>query len=226
MEPGGTLRLKNFSGRVTIAASDRSGSRHRRGSPGAAVATGPHQARHPHRRIERRDRGRQPARPFLGASSPAATTSYETDFDIKVPRRTNGSMSSVFSSPVDVERRRRVARGPRLLGTRLALNDVAGLDHRPTPSAASVSDSCRNRGHPTGPSTWTPSAVTSELHVPEQRPRHASPSTLVQRPPELGDAAHPAHRPSRGRATADLGGGGDGRCSASRPSAAASRSTA
>ena len=62
---GGTLRLKNFSGRVTITASDRPEVVIDAVRRAPRVAAGPHQARHPHVRLERRGRGRQPARPFL-----------------------------------------------------------------------------------------------------------------------------------------------------------------
>ena len=60
IEAGGTLRLKNFSGRVTITAGDRNDvaidavrTRHPRPAR-------PHQARHPYRRLRRRRRRQLP----------------------------------------------------------------------------------------------------------------------------------------------------------------------
>jgi len=96
-DPGGTLRLKNFSGRVTITASDgaeivvdavRRASRERL----ARITLDVHKdgntvvvdANHRDRSWEERN-----------------NNVVETDFDIKVPRRTNLDIN-VFSAPVDV----------------------------------------------------------------------------------------------------------------------------
>jgi len=97
LDPGGTLRLKNFSGRVTITASDRAdvvvdavrrASRDRLDritldvhKDGNTVVV---DANHRDRSWEERH-----------------NNVVETDFDIKVPRRTNLDID-VFSAPVDV----------------------------------------------------------------------------------------------------------------------------
>src|SRR5229473_2427778 len=99
MEPGGTLRLKNFSGRVTITASDRPevaidavrrGTRYRLDhikldihTSGATVVVDANQ------------------REYSWFDFVDRNNVVETDFDIKVPRRTDLDLS-VFSSPVSV----------------------------------------------------------------------------------------------------------------------------
>jgi hypothetical protein len=97
LDPGGTLKLNNFSGRVTITASD-----------GAEVVIDA---------LRRADRDRL-ANIRLDVSKEGNTVVVEanrrerswsdrdnnvveTDFDIKVPRRTNLDLH-VFSSPVEV----------------------------------------------------------------------------------------------------------------------------
>jgi hypothetical protein len=100
LEPGGTLRLKNFSGRVTITASDR---------PEVVIDAVRRASRTQLERIKldihtsgsnvvvvdanQRDRS------WWDFAS--GNTIVETDFDIKVPRRTQLDLS-VFSSPVSV----------------------------------------------------------------------------------------------------------------------------
>jgi hypothetical protein len=123
MNPGGTLRLKNFSGRVTITASDR---------PEVVIEA---VRRAPRSRLDRikldihtsgsdvvvvdanvRD---QSWWEFVGGNNVV-----DTDFDIKVPRRTRLDLS-VFSSPVSVSG---VEGSHRVHGfsSPLVLNDVAG----------------------------------------------------------------------------------------------------
>jgi len=123
MEPGGTLRLKNFSGRVTISASDRSevvidavrrGTRrqldrvkldvHTSGSNVVVVDAN--------------------QRDHSWWEFASGNNVVETDFDIKVPRRTQLDLS-VFSSPVSVTG---VEGSHRLHGfsSPLVLTDVAG----------------------------------------------------------------------------------------------------
>ena len=100
LEPGGTLRLKNFSGRVTITASDR---------PEVVIDAVRRASRTQLERIKldihtsgsnvvvvdanQRDRS------WWDFAS--GNNIVETDFDIKVPRRTQLDLS-VFSSPVSV----------------------------------------------------------------------------------------------------------------------------
>jgi DUF4097 and DUF4098 domain-containing protein YvlB len=122
MDPGGTLRLRSFSGRVTIAASDRSeividavrsGTRtqldhikldiHADGSNVVVDAN-----RHERSWYD-----------FVSRNNVV-----ETDFDVKVPRRTNLDLS-VFSAPVTVDG---VAGSHKVhsFSSRLSLSDVSG----------------------------------------------------------------------------------------------------
>jgi hypothetical protein len=123
MDPGGTLRLKSFSGRVTITGSDR---------PEVVVDAVRRATRDRLDRIKldihtngsnvvvvdanRRERSWYD---FMGGNNVV-----ETDFDIKVPRRTNLDLS-VFSAPVSVDG----VEGSHKVhsfSSRLSLNDVAG----------------------------------------------------------------------------------------------------
>jgi hypothetical protein len=123
MNPGGTLRLKSFSGRVTITASDRPevvidavrrGTRDRLDrlkldihTDGANVVVV--NANHHDRSWF----------DFIGNNRVV-----DTDFDIKVPRRTNLDVS-VFSAPVTVEG----VEGSHKVysfSSKLSLSDVAG----------------------------------------------------------------------------------------------------
>jgi DUF4097 and DUF4098 domain-containing protein YvlB len=122
LEPGGTLRLRSFSGRVTIAASDRSevvidavrrGTRDRLdhikldiSTQGSTVVVD----------ANRRD---PDWRRWFDNNNVV-----ETDFDIKVPRRTNLDVN-VFSAPVSVEG----VEGSHTVhgfSSRVSLNDVTG----------------------------------------------------------------------------------------------------
>jgi hypothetical protein len=123
MSPGGSLRLKSFSGRVTITASDR---------PEIVIDA---VRRAPRDRLDRvkldihtsgpnvvvvnANRDERSWFDFLGNNRVV-----DTDFDIKVPRRTNLDVS-VFSAPVTVEG----VEGSHKLhsfSSRLSLSDVAG----------------------------------------------------------------------------------------------------
>ncbi len=123
LQPGGTLRLKNFSGRVTITASDR---------PEVVIEAVRRATRSRLDRIRldihtdganevvvdanQRDRSWWA---FTGGNNVV-----ETDFDVKVPRRCNLDLS-VFSSPVTVEG---VEGSFKLhsFSSRLALDNVVG----------------------------------------------------------------------------------------------------
>jgi DUF4097 and DUF4098 domain-containing protein YvlB len=122
LEPGGTLRLKSFSGRVTISASDRSEvviDAARRGT----------RARLDHIKLDVSTQGstvvvdanrRDPDwRRWFDNNNVV-----ETDFDIKVPRRTNLDVN-VFSAPVSIEG---VEGSHNVHGfsSRVSLNDVTG----------------------------------------------------------------------------------------------------
>ena len=123
LEPGGTLRLKNFSGRVTITASDRS----------EVVIDAVRRA--PRSRLERikldiHTSGSNVVvvdanqRDHSWWDFAAGNNVVETDFDITVPRRTRLDVD-VFSSPVSVTG---VEGSHRVHGfsSPLVLNDVAG----------------------------------------------------------------------------------------------------
>jgi len=123
MDPGGTLRLKNFSGRVTITASDR---------PEIVIDAVRRATRAQLERI-RLDihtsgsnvvvvDANQRDRSWWDFAS--GNNVVETDFDIKVPRRTQLDLS-VFSSPVSVTG----VEGPHKLhgfSSPLVLNDISG----------------------------------------------------------------------------------------------------
>jgi hypothetical protein len=162
LDPGGTLRLKNFSGRVTITASDRPevvidavrrGTRIRldrikldiysNGSNMVDV-----DANH-------RDRSWWPWT--------SGSNVIETDFDITVPRRTNLDLE-VFSSPVSVQG---VEGSHKVHGfsSRVRLEDVTGSIQAHTFSGSIV---IREK-------TWQPDQTIDidtfsgsvELHVPD-----------------------------------------------------------
>jgi hypothetical protein len=121
--PGGTLRLKSFSGRVTITASDR---------PEVVIDAVRRATRARLDRIKldihtdgsnvvviEANRHERSWYDFSGRDNVVAT-----DFDIKVPRRTNLEVS-VFSAPVTVEG----VEGSHTVhgfSSRLSLSDVAG----------------------------------------------------------------------------------------------------
>jgi hypothetical protein len=123
LEPGGTLRLKNFSGRVTITASDR---------PEVVIDA---VRRAPRAQLERIkldihtsgsnmvvvDANQRDSSWWAFSGSHDVV---ETDFDIKVPRRTQLDLS-VFSSPVSVTG----VEGPHTVhgfSSPLVLTDVTG----------------------------------------------------------------------------------------------------
>ena len=122
MEPGGTLRVKSFSGRVTITATD--------GSDVAIDAV----RRAPRGRLDRvtLDIHSEGSRTVVVDANHRERSWYEfsgnnvveTDLDIKVPRRADLDIS-VFSAPVTVNG----VEGSHKLhsfSARMTLNDVAG----------------------------------------------------------------------------------------------------
>ena len=122
MEPGGTLRVKSFSGRVTITATD--------GSDVVIDAV----RRAPRSRLDRvtLDVHSEGARTVVVDANHRERSWYEfsgnnvveTDLDIKVPRRADLDVS-VFSAPVIVNG----VEGSHKLhsfSARMTLNDVAG----------------------------------------------------------------------------------------------------
>jgi hypothetical protein len=205
MAPGGTLRLKSFSGRVTITASDapqvtidavRRGTRdrldrvkldiHRDGSNIVAV-----DANH-------RDRS------WSWFEFSGRNTVVDTDLDIKVPRRTNLNVS-VFSAPVTVDG----VEGSHTMNSfssRLTLSDVAGPIR-----AHSFSGSVVIREK-----SWDPNQTIDvdtfsgnvELHMPESARATVSFNSFSGRL----NSGMPLTLQSSGRRNvrAELGGGGNG----------------
>lgn len=122
LEPGGTLRLKNFSGRVTIIGTERS----------EIVIDAVRRA--PQSRLDRIKLDIQSSGSSVTVDANRRDRSWwdfasgnnvvETDFDIKVPRRTRLEVD-VFSSPVTVTG----VDGPHKMhgfSSALVLNDVTG----------------------------------------------------------------------------------------------------
>ena len=205
MAPGGTLRLKSFSGRVNITTSDQSevtidavrrGTRdrldhvtldiHTEGANVVAVDA------------NRTDRA------WSWFAFSGRNDVVDTDFDIKVPRRTNLNVS-VFSAPVTVDG----VEGSHTVhsfSSRLSLSDVAGPIRAHTFSGAVVIRA----------KSWDPDQTITvdtfsgnvELHVPETARATVSFNSFSGRlnsgmPLTLQTA-------SRRNVKAELGGGGNG----------------
>jgi hypothetical protein len=201
MDPGGTLRLKNFSGRVTITASD---------GPEIVIDA---VRRAPRSRLDgikldihttssnvvvvdanQRDRSW-----FIGGNNVV-----ETDFDIKVPRRTDLDLS-VFSSPVNVEG---VEGSHKVHGfsARLSLTDVVG-----SIQAHSFSGSVMIREKSWGPNLTIDVDTFSgnvELHVPGDANGSVSFHSFSGR--LSSEMPLTLHSSSRRDLKAELGGGGNG----------------
>jgi DUF4097 and DUF4098 domain-containing protein YvlB len=123
VSPGGTLRLRSFSGRITITASDR---------PEVAIAAVRHGTRDrlDHVKLDIHTEGSNVVVVDANRSDRSwfefigRNTVVDTDFDITVPRRTDLNVS-VFSAPVTIDG----VEGSHKLHTfssRLSLSDVAG----------------------------------------------------------------------------------------------------
>jgi hypothetical protein len=184
MDPGGTLRLKNFSGRVTITASDRAevvidavrrASRERLAritldihTEGANVVV-----------VDANHRERSWFE-FSGNNV------VETDLDITVPRQSNLDVA-VFSSPVTIEGVEG-SHNVHSFSARLSLNDVTGPIKAHTFSGTVV---IREK-------SWGIQPDHRRRHLQRERralrarerPRQRL-LQFLQRPPQLGDAAHP-----------------------------------
>ena len=203
LEPGGTLRLKNFSGRVTITGTDRS----------EVVVDAVRRA--PQARLDRikldihtsgsgmvvvdanqRDRSWWD---FAGGNNVV-----ETDFDIKVPRRTRLDVE-VFSSPVSVTG----VDGPHKMhgfSSALVLNDVTG-----SVRARTFSGSVTIREK-----SWTPDQTIDvdtfsgsvELHVPDTARGTVTFNSFSGR--LNSEMPLTMHGSSRRSLRAELGGGGGG----------------
>jgi DUF4097 and DUF4098 domain-containing protein YvlB len=203
LDPGGTLRLKSFSGRVTITASDQ---------PDVVIDAVRRATRERLDRIKldihtdgsntvvvdanRRDRSWDIFN--------SGNNVVETDFDIKVPQRTNLDLS-VFSAPVSVEG---VTGSHRVhsFSARLTLSDVAGPIRAHTFSG---SVTIREK-------SWEPNNTIDvdtfsgnvELHVPDSARGAVSFNSFSGR--LNSEIPLTLQRSSRRSLRAELGGGGDG----------------
>jgi hypothetical protein len=202
MEPGGTLRLKSFSGRVTITASDR---------PEVVIHAVRRASRDRLDRIKLDIRTDGPDVVVVEANRRDRTwfefsgrsNVVETDFDITVPRKTHLDIS-VFSAPVTVEG----VEGSHKLhsfSSRLTLNDVAGSIKAHTFSGPVV---IREK-------SWDPNQTIDvdtfsgnvELHVPDTARGSVSFNSFSGR--LKSEMPLTLHSSSRRRLRADLGGGGN-----------------
>jgi hypothetical protein len=204
MEPGGSLRLKNFSGRVTITGTDR---------PEVVVDAVRHAAsRERLNRIKldihtdganvvvvdanRRDRSWYD---FVGRNNVV-----ETDFNIKVPRRTNLDVS-VFSSPVSIDGVEGSHKAASFSG-RLTLNDVAGSVRAHSFSGPVI---IRARSWEANQSIDVDTfSGNVELHVPETARGDVSFNSFSGR--LNSEMPLTLRSSSRRRLRAELGGGGGG----------------
>jgi DUF4097 and DUF4098 domain-containing protein YvlB len=202
LDPGGTLRLKNFSGRVSITASDE---------PQVVIDA---VRRAPRRRLERirldirtegsnvvvvdanrRDRSWFE---FVGGNN-----IVETDFNIKVPRRTDLDIS-VFSSPVTVDSVEGSHKVHSFSG-RLTLNHVAAPVRAHTFSGAVViREKAWDDGQRIDVDTFSGDV---ELHVPDSARGSVSFNSFSGR---LNSVMPLTLRSSNRRSLrAELGGGGN-----------------
>jgi hypothetical protein len=202
LEPGGTLRLKSFSGRVTIAPSDR---------PEVVINAVRRATRSRLDRIKLDIRTQGSSVVVVDANRRDRTwwafagrnNVVETDFDIKVPSRTNLDIS-VFSAPVSVDG---IEGSHRLnsFSARLSLNDVAGSIKAHTFSGAVM---IREK-------TWDPDQSIDvdtfsgnvEVHVPETARGRVSFNSFSGR--LNSEMPLTLHSSSRRSLRADLGGGGN-----------------
>ena len=203
MEPGGTLRLKNFSGRVTITASDRpevviDAVRRATRSRLDRIALDIHASGSNVVVVDANQRDHS-WWAFAGGNNVV-----ETDFDIKVPRRTHLDLS-VFSSPVSVAG---VEGSHQVHGfsSRLVLTDVSGSIRAHTFSG---SVTIREK-------SWEPNQTIDvdtfsgnvELRVPDSARGTVSFSSFSGR--LNSEVPLTLHTSSRRNLKADLGGGGNG----------------
>jgi DUF4097 and DUF4098 domain-containing protein YvlB len=202
LDPGGTLRLKSFSGRVTITASDR---------PEVVIDAV---------RRASRDRLNRITLDIHSAGSNVVVVEanhresswfmftgnnvVETDFDIKVPRKTNLDVS-VFSAAVSIDG---VTGSHKLNGfsSRMSLTDIAGPVKAHTFSGSIL---IRARSWDDNQSIDLDTfSGNIELHVPETARGRVTFNSFSG---HLNSEMPLTLRSSGGRRslTAELGGGGD-----------------
>jgi len=203
MEPGGTLRLKNFSGRVTITASDRAevvvaavrrASRERLArisldihTEGANVVV-----------VDANHRERSWFE-FSGNNV------VETDLDITVPRQSNLDVA-VFSSPVTIEGVEG-SHNVHSFSARLSLNDVTEPIKAHTFSGTVV---IREKSWESNQTIDVDTfSGNVELYVPESARGSVSFNSFSGR--LNSEMPLTLHNSNRRSLRADLGGGGNGR---------------
>jgi hypothetical protein len=205
MGPGGTLRLRSFSGRVTITTSDRSeitidavrhGTRdrldhvkldiHTEGSNIVAVDANHHD------------------RSWSWFAFTGRHNVVETDFDIKVPRRTNLNVS-VFSAPVTVdgvEGSHKVSS----FSSRLSFSDVAGpIRAHSFSGSVVIREKSWDSNQTIDVDTFSGNV---ELHVPESARATVSFNSFSGR--LNSEMPLTLQSSSRRNLKAELGGGGEG----------------
>ncbi len=203
MDPGGTLRLKNFSGRVTITASDRAevvidavrrASRERLAritldihTEGANVV------------VVDANRRERSWFEFSGNNV------VETDLDITVPRQSNLDVA-VFSSPVTIEGVEG-SHNVHSFSARLSLNDVTGPIKAHTFSGTVV---IREKSWESNQTIDVDTfSGNVELYVPESARGSVSFNSFSGR--LNSEMPLTLHNSDRRSLRADLGGGGNGR---------------
>jgi hypothetical protein len=202
MDPGGTLRLRSFSGRVTITASDRSEiviDAVRRGT----------RSQLDHVKLDIHTDGANyivvdANRHDRSWFDFGRNTVVETDLDVKVPRRTNLDVS-VFSSPVSVDG---VEGSHRVhsFSARLSLSDVSGSIQADTFSGpVLIREKTWDANRAINVKTFSGNV---ELHVPDSASGQVTFDTFSGR---LNSEMPLTLRSTRHRnVRAELGSGGDG----------------
>ena len=203
MDPGGTLRLRSFSGRVTVTASDR---------PEVVIDAVRRGTRDRLDRIKLDIHADGSNVVVVNANRPERSWHWftdgnnvvETDFDIKVPRRTSLDLS-VFSARVIVDG---VEGSHKIHGfsSRVSLNDVTG-----SVKAHTFSGSVLIRAK-----SWEPDQTIDvdtfsgnvELHVPESARGSVSFNSFSGR--LSSEMPLTLHSSSRRSLKAELGGGAGG----------------
>ena len=203
LEPGGTLRLKNFSGRVTITASDR---------PEVVIDAVRRASRSRLDRIKLDIHTSGSSTVVVDANQrdhswwdfADGNNVVETDFDIKVPRKTNLDLN-VFSSPVNVDG---VDGSHKVHGfsSRLTLIDVTGSIKAHTFSGAV---SIREKSWETNPSIDVDTfSGNIELRLPDTARGSVSFNSFSGH--LNSEMPLTLHSSKRQALRADLGGGGGG----------------
>jgi hypothetical protein len=203
LQPGGTLRLKNFSGRVTISGSDR---------PEVVIDAVRRATRSRLDRIRLDIHTNGSNEVVIDANQrdhswwdfTGGNNIVETDFDVKVPRRTNLDLS-VFSSPVTVDG---IEGSHRLhsFSSRLVLTDVAGpLRAKTFSGAVSIREKSWDPNQSIDVETFSGSI---DLRVPDNAHGTVTFNSFSGR--LNSELPLTLHTSSRRNLRAELGGGGGG----------------